>query len=186
MNNHATTWVKEYGDMLYRFAYVRVNDRIVAEDLVQDTFVSALKGYDSFEQRSSEKSWLFSILKHKIIDYYRAKGRNQVDTIESEDVIDSLFDNSGHWKSDVPFVSWKTTPEEDFQNDEFRGILQKCVAHLSDVQKKVFSFRDLDGLSGEDICKLLDISSSNLWVITHRARHALRDCLTKNWFGGQA
>ncbi len=72
MSNVAETWVEEYGDLLFRFAYVRVNDRGRAEDLVQDTFLSAIKGYDNFAKRSSEKSWLFSILKNEIIDFYRS------------------------------------------------------------------------------------------------------------------
>ncbi len=181
MADFARTWVTDYGNLLFGYAYKRVNDREKAEDLVQDTFVSALKGYEKFEERSSEKSWLFSILKHKIIDYYRSKGRNKTDTFESDELIDALFDDKGHWKD--PVEQWNS-PEVVLQNSEFRSILRKCVDHLPEIQKKVFSFRDMDGLTGEAICKILDISSSNLWVVTHRARHKLRDCLTINWFGG--
>ncbi len=182
MTNFANSWLTEYGDILFRFAFSRVNDRERAEDLVQETFVSAIKGYDNFEKRSSEKSWLFSILKHKIIDFYRSKGRNSTDSFESDEMIDSLFNESGHWKESVQ--EWNS-PELALQNSEFRKVLQNCIEHLPQMQRDVFQYRDLDGLSGEDICKLLSLSSSNLWVVTHRARHRLRDCLTANWFGGE-
>lgn len=177
----AETWVDEYGDQLFRFAFVRVNDRICAEDLVQDTFLSAIKGYENFTHRSSEKSWLFSILKNKIIDFYRSKGRGSVDFYDNSETIDSLFTEPGKWAE--PVQQWIRTPEESLQDSEFREILRQCIEHLPETQRRVFSFRDLDGLSGEEICKILSLSSSNLWVLTHRARHSLRDCLTHNWLG---
>ncbi len=183
MENYAKTWVNEYGDMLFGFAYVRVNNRNCAEDLVQDTFLSAVKNYESFEHRSSEKSWLFSILKHKIIDYYRSKSRNNTDYFENNETIDSLFNESGKWCDHVR--EWQRSPEESMQQTEFRKILQKCIGNLPETQQNVFTLRDLDGLSGEEICNILSLSSSNLWVITHRARHALRNCLTINWFGDE-
>ena len=181
MADFAKTWVNDYGNLLFGYAFKKVNDREKAEDLVQDTFVSALKGYDKFEKRSSEKSWLFSILKHKIIDYYRSKGRNKTDNFESDEMIDALFDEVGHWKNRVN--EWES-PELALQNSEFRKVLEQCIGNLPETQQRVFEYRDLDGLSGEDICKILDLSASNLWVVTHRARHKLRDCLTINWFGG--
>lgn len=182
MENFAKTWVQEYGDALYGYSYSRVNDRIVAEDLVQDTFISALKGYKNFKHESSVKSWLISILKHKIIDHYRSKSRNVIDRIEESDHMDHLFNEKGRWK-DSP-QEWNTTPEEALQNKEFQQVLSSCVSKLPETQRQVFSFKDIDHLSGEDICKALNISPSNMWILTHRARHSLRTCLSKNWFGG--
>lgn len=181
MSSVAKIWVKEYGDLLFRFACARVSDRGRAEDLVQETFLSAIKGYENFANRSSEKSWLFSILKNKIIDYYRSKGRNSTDYYEDSDTIDHLFTESGKWNT--PVQPWVMNPEESLQNSEFRNILEECIKHLPETQQQVFAFRDLDGLTGEEICKILSLTSSNLWVLTHRARHSLRDCLTHNWFG---
>ena len=63
-------WIDEYSDMLYNFSITRVNDHELARDLVQDTFVSALKGLESFKGKSTVKTWLFSILKRKIIDHW--------------------------------------------------------------------------------------------------------------------
>ena len=174
-------WVGEYGDMLYGYCFSKVNDTIVAEDLVQETFMSALKGYANFKGESSEKSWLFSILKNKIIGHYRSKGRNKTDSYESEEMIDHLFDESGHYIT-AP-CAWKRSPEEALHDSEFRKVLQECLDHLPPTQREVFALRDLEGFSGEEICKVLQLSSSNMWVLTHRARIALKSCLTLNWFG---
>ncbi len=183
MADFANGWVDEYGDLLYRFAITRVNDKIVAEDLVQDTFISALKGYGDFQKRSSEKSWIVSILKHKIIDHYRAKRRYQVDSYDELDTVGHLFNSAGKWKKQV--CEWHKTPEEALQDDEFKRVLEKCIRNLPQKHREVFSFVDVDGLSGDDVCEILSLSSSNLWVITYRARQAMRNCLTHNWFGGK-
>ena len=68
-------WVDEYGDYLYRYALSRVKDPIIAEDLVQETFLAALKARHNFQGRSTARTWMIAILKHKIVDYIRQKVR---------------------------------------------------------------------------------------------------------------
>ncbi len=176
-------WVKLYGSMLYGYTLKRVNDREVAEDLVQDTFVAALRAKKNFEERSSERTWLFAILKNKIIDYYRGKGRSQTENIDESDTLDYLFNEKGVWKDSIDL--WGSNPDKQVEEKEFSKILKRCIGFLPEVQQRVFTLRDMQSLSGEDICKVLNISSSNLWVLTHRARHQLRSCLTQNWFRGK-
>ena len=131
MADFAKEWVQKYGDPLFRYAFTKVSNREKAEDLVQETFVSAIKAYDKFEKRSSEKSWLFSILKYKIIDSYRSKGRNLEDKFESDEMIDSLFDEVGRWKSSL--CEWSMTPEEALNHSEFRSVLKRCIEYLPQI-----------------------------------------------------
>src|SRR5688500_10622854 len=68
-------WLDDHGDYLFKYAVFRLRDDIVAEDAVQETFLAALKAYENFEGRGSERTWLVGILKHKIIDHFRRVGR---------------------------------------------------------------------------------------------------------------
>ncbi len=179
----AAQWLADHGDELFGYALKRVKRREQAEDLVQETFIAAVQSYDSFESRSSVRTWLFAILKNKVMDYYRKLYRHEEVSIGEDDVLEALFKKDGHWK-EAP-GAWAKSPEEALASQEFYAALERCVEYLPEKQQLVFNFRDLDGLDGDDICKVMNISSSNLWVLTHRARHQLRDCLTSNWLGAQ-
>ena len=174
-------WVDLYGDYLFRYAQSRVNDSAMAEDLVQDTFLSALHSYANFDGKSSERTWFVSILKHKIIDHYRKQGR-QAKYFESPDVSKD-FQENGFWKMDQAPGDWGEHPEEQLQQKEFILILRECLNALPKKIAAVFTLREMEGLDSTSICKELDITSSNLWVMLHRARHQLRKCLDINWFG---
>ena len=176
-------WLDEYGDYLYRFAFMRVSDQAVAEDLVQDTFLSAYRAFSKFDGNSSVKTWLITILKNRIIDYYRKASRREVSigTVEDDDS-PSDFEKNGFWKLDNAPHDWGDNPESALQQSEFFEILRKCLNLLPERTAHVFTMRQIDGYNADDICKELSISSSNLWVMLHRARAQLRKCIDTNWF----
>jgi len=176
-------WLDEHGDILYRYALGRLRDPQTAEDLVQDTFLAALRGADSFSGRSSERTWLVGILKHKIIDHFRKHNRMFLsEDLETRELDPhASLDRKGHWK--VGQSEWITQPEKAYERKEFWDQLNQCLDHLNERQKQVYVLRELQNQEADDICEELDISSSNLWVTLHRARLRLRECLTRNWTG---
>jgi len=176
------TWVDRYGDYLYRFALSRVKDPGVAEDLVQETFLAALRGLQNFKRRSSGHTWLTAILKHKIVDFLRKKHREQViEDIETvSESTDGFFKNSGSWR--IRPAKWDINPDKIFEQHEFMDVLLKCLAQLPERLARAFMLREMEGLSTEEICKSMQISATNSWVMLYRARTYLRRCLEINWF----
>jgi RNA polymerase sigma-70 factor (TIGR02943 family) len=188
MQNHLSDsdqWVDLYGNILYRFTLIRVRDTSVAEDLVQEAFLAALKSRQNFKGQSTEKSWLIGILKHKIMDYYRKNSRNNEfnSFVDEAKGFKDFFDNIE--KEKRPTTSWGADPAQNLQNKEFLAVFHKCLENIPPKLAKVFTLRELDGVSTEDICKDLNITATNLWVILHRARLGLQNCLEHNWFKGQ-
>lgn len=182
-----STWVDAYGDALYKFAYFRVNNAALAEDLVQETFLAAIKGKDRFDGRASVKTWLTGILKNKVIDYYRKKNRTQsmqetANFFEREEA--DLFSDDGSWNYDNPNVprDWNPAQVEKMDRKEFMQAFYRCSEKLPDKIRTVFIMREIDGVKSEEICEQLDITPQNLWTILHRARMALRGCLEQNFF----
>jgi RNA polymerase sigma-70 factor (ECF subfamily) len=180
-------WVAEHGDCLYRYALLRVREPAVAEDLVQETFLAAIKGRDRFAGQSAERSWLVGILKHKIIDHIRKRVREHPveDVAELPRPVEEQFDPHGYWRHDEGFgpKEWHTDdPTVLVQQKEFWQQLDDCLAHLPPRTAEAFIMREMDGTSGEEICQVLGISSTNFWVMLHRARLQLRQCLENNWF----
>ena len=172
---------------LLRVAVLQLRDPDLAEDVVQDTLVAALQGETGFSGRSSLKTWLTGILKHKIVDAIRKKGREPIaanldDEARLED-FDALFDETGHWES---LPSQWGNPEAQFERQEFFDIVQFCLDKLPPNTARVFMMREVMELDGSEICKELAITSTNLWVILYRARVALRLCLEQHWFAAAA
>jgi RNA polymerase sigma-70 factor (ECF subfamily) len=169
---------------LLRVAMLQLRDNDLAEDVVQDTLLAALQGATGFSGRSSLKTWLTGILKHKIVDAIRRKAREPAfETLEEEsqlDDFDALFDNTGHWEN--PPADWGD-PESQLSRQQFFDIVQFCLEKLPPNTARVFMMREVMELTGDEICKELTITSTNLWVILYRARVALRQCLEQNWFG---
>ncbi len=179
------TWIDKYSDMLYRYAFPRVNDDAVAKDLVQDTFLAAWRNFDNFKGEISEKNWLYTILKNKIIDHYRKASTRLTESLpnisDDEDSIDS-FDNGGRWLKDAAPQPWNIDYNKPLQSKEFFEVLRKCKNQLKEMQNIVFTLKYLEGMKSEEICKALNITPSNYWVLLHRAKVQLRTCLEKNWF----
>ena len=180
------SWVDRYGDFLYRFTLSRLKDPSIAEDLVQETFLAALKARKNFQGRSSARTWLIAILKHKIVDHIRKQVREQTsDKVESifnaaaNDPADTSFNDEGDWR--IRPSKWAVDPMKLHEQKEFMDVLYHCLGELPKRQADAFMMREIDGFSTEEICKVLNISATNSWVILYRARMWLRQCLENNW-----
>jgi len=180
------TWLGTYGDYLYRYALLQVRDESLAEDLVQETLLAALKGRDGFDGRASERTWLTGILKHKIIDQLRRQYREVPmeegnPDGEGEDFgMEEFFAADGHWATKPG--AWND-PAKSTENAHFWEVLLGCLERLSPRQRQLFVLRELHGSGNAEICKGMDITPTNAGVMLYRARMSLRQCLELNWFG---
>lgn len=183
-------WVDEYGDFLFKFALMRLRDPTVAEDVVQDTFLAALKGGQRFAGRSTERSWLAGILKNKIYDHYRKAGREtpftdlEFYTDEEKDLFVPDALNREVWNQSFSPQQW-SNQVESLDNELFWKTYRACSDKLPKKIAAAFNLREVDGVESKEVCAMLNISESNLWVMLHRARTALRRCLETNWFSKQ-
>ena len=175
-------WVDNYADTLYSYALFRCHDQALAEEFVQETFVAALAARKNFKGDSTEKTWLFAILKNKIIDSLRRKYREKSQPLEEfhEYVHDDFFDERGEWL--VKPGKWQDNPQQNFEQREFIGVLQECLTQLPAKQSDAFTLREFEDRGSEEICKVLGVSPTNYWVLMHRARLVIRRCLEGNWF----
>ncbi|HEY5894619.1 MAG TPA: sigma-70 family RNA polymerase sigma factor [Chthoniobacterales bacterium] len=180
-------WVDEHGDCLYRYALTRVRRQEIAEDLVQETLLVAVRTHDHFAGRSSERSWLVGILKNKICDHFRKLGRetNFTDLEFFSDEHSDRFDAENYWIHERGPSEWKPEGEEAMKRAEFWQAMQSCLGKLPERVAQVFMMREMDELSGKEVCETLNITEANLWVMLHRARMALRQCLEINFFDGE-
>jgi RNA polymerase sigma-70 factor (ECF subfamily) len=179
------TWVDQHGDVLYNYALSRMKDPTIAEDLVQETLLAALKERKGFEGRSSLRTWLIAILKHKIIDYHRKRSREQPSDDQEPGVgsSDAFFDEKGNWMSRP--AKWTTDPTELLEQKEFWEVFTHCLSDLPVRQAQALQLREMDGLDCAGICNVMEITSSNCWVMLYRARMNMRRCLEANWFDHQ-
>jgi RNA polymerase sigma-70 factor (ECF subfamily) len=180
-------WVDEHGDYLFKYAMIRLRDPQKAEDAVQETFLAALKGGKSFQGKSAEKTWLAGILKNKIIDHFRRASRETSFTDlsffedeESDRFVAGGLGNGG-WIHEFGPQEWPDAGAS-LDNELFWKSYRDCAAKLPAKVAAVFNLREVDDMDSKEVCELLNISESNLWVMLHRARMALRRCLETNWF----
>jgi len=182
-------WIDKYADYLYSFAYNRVNDGETAKDLVQETFLSALKARDGFKGEATEKTWLVSILKRKIIDLYRKNAAHPQQSFEESEQYKVAYSHyfsetgfmQGEWNKTNAPKPWNVSEKNNMEQKEFKHILSQCLNKLPKMWASVFSLKYLEEEESESICKELNITSSNYWVIIHRAKLQMRECLEKNW-----
>jgi RNA polymerase sigma-70 factor (ECF subfamily) len=180
-------WLDLYGDYLYSYAVLKVGSASVAEDLVQDTFLSAIRAKGTFQGNSTEKTWLVAILKNKIIDYYRKKdvlkdAREYLADTEQEFSNHFFEPVLGHWLRETAPVAWSESADAKLNHAEFDKVLQFCIQKMPSKIALVFIAKFIDEEETEEICKVHKITSSNYWVIVHRAKVLLRSCLDRNWF----
>lgn len=184
----AGRWLDEHGDYLFKYASFRLRDDTAAEDAVQETFLAALKAYEKFQGRGSERTWLVGILKHKIIDHFRKLereapiGEEVGEGPEHLDFFERTDQWTGHWNADRAPSDWHATPAELIERADFWNVFTDCLSPLPQRTASAFTLREVDGLKSEEICEILSISANNLWVMLHRARLHLRNCLEINWF----
>ena len=177
----------QHRPVLFRYALVHLRDAVMAEDAVQETLLAALQAGGGFSERSSLRTWLIGILKHKIADQHRRNAR-ETSLFEPEregsdqEIEEDLFNAGGGWHS--PPKAW-SHPEQSLEQEQFWRTYQWCQDNLPKRQAEVFMLRELVGLDPEEICKELGLSSTNYWVTLHRARLRLRECLETRWFGKQ-
>jgi len=182
-------WVEEHGDLLFKYALVRLRDTAKAEDLVQETFLAALKGGKSFAGRSAERTWLIGIMKNKIADHFRKMNRETsftdlafYDEQENDQfVTDGL--SKGSWLTEHAPGDWHPEPGANLDSEVFWKAFRECAGKLPKNINVAFCLREIDEIETKEVCRILNVSENNLWVMLHRARMALRRCLEINWFG---
>jgi RNA polymerase sigma-70 factor (ECF subfamily) len=172
-------WVDRHGDCLYRYALLRLREPDRAADVVQETFVEALGTRGSFAARSSERTWLIGILRHKILDRFRKAGRERA--VALGEVDEASFDRRGHWT--LRPALWSGDPLRDLETREFWDVFHQCLSRLPSGLAEAFYLREVEGMNAEDVQHVLGITPANLWTRLHRARSLLRQSLEIHWFG---
>ncbi len=186
-------WPDLHGDYLYRYALLRTREPVVAEEMVQETFLAALQARSRFAGQSSERSWLVGIMKHKIADHYRKAARetpsaNLDGPVAGEEPEELFFEKGGHWRrdQDIP-AAWPEDADAAVERQEFWDVLKRCLGELPQRTMQAFTLREVDEVTTEEICSTLKITPNNLWVLLHRSRKHLRRCLERHLYGrGQA
>lgn len=182
--DQATRHFSRLRPRLVAFARLHLRDASFAEDSVQEAMLTAFEKHASFEGRSEFETWVFGILKFKILDRLRQQ-RHQgtwqpLDQEMDDDTLDRLFQRNGHWQPAARPNHWGE-PEHVLENERFWQVFDACLLALPDTIARVFTLRELMGLSTSDICKEIGITETNCWVILHRARLRLRECLDRDW-----
>lgn len=178
---------------LLKFARLQLRNEAWAEDAVSETLLAAIAKPQAFGGKAQLRTWLVGVLKHKVVDCLRAnlrepnladmRGSSEEDMSEG-DLLDAIgFKQDGHF-ADKP-AHWGN-PDQDLSQRQFMAVLDACIEKLPAVQGRLFLMREWLELDAEEVCKALNITSTNLYVQLHRARLKLRECLQLNWFGEQA
>jgi RNA polymerase sigma-70 factor (TIGR02943 family) len=175
-----TCWVQLYSDSLYSWAFYKTSNKEISEDLVQETFLSAVKTFDKFRGDSNPKTYLFAILNNKINDHYRKSYR--IPHANNDEILDILFDQSEHWRRDQIPQQWEEETENILDNSEFQKELHNCLKRLPESWFSAIQLKFMEEKKGNEICQELGITDTNFWQILHRAKLQLRKCLEINWF----
>jgi RNA polymerase sigma-70 factor, ECF subfamily len=181
--------IETHRSYMLRFATAKLRDAVEAEEIVQEALLAALGSVESFSGQSTLRTWLTSILKFKIIDFQRrviSERAHFAQAPEDDDDadpawFDKMFDETGHWQ---PRLSAWANPDDALEQQQFFAVFERCMDKLPGATSRVFFKREVIGQDTDEICKEEDISASNCWVMLHRARLALRECLDRNWFQG--
>jgi len=170
---------------LLRYATLQLRDPALAEDVVQETLLAAFNSPSRFSGKSAYKTWLVGILKHKIVDVVRKRSRDQslfaVEETPESEAAEEYFAADGHWRE---FPSNWGNPEQSLEDKRFWVVFERCLEAMPVRAARAFMMREFMELTSDEICKELAITSTNLWVLLHRARLSLRGCLEVKWFDG--
>jgi RNA polymerase sigma-70 factor (ECF subfamily) len=170
-----TSCVTLYTKELYSWAHYKTGDKTLSEDLVQDTFLAALKSQKNFKGDSEIKTWLFGILKNKIADHFR-KASNKIPS-------NNIFFDGDTWNEKEIPAAWNISEENELLDDiAFKDALNNCIHKLPTVWSSVIRMKFIDDRKTEIICDENGISPNNYWQIIHRSKLQLRKCLELNWF----
>ncbi len=181
------TWVDAYGTRLFRYALSRVRDESSAEDLIQDTFLTALKSRDRFKGDSSELTWMTGILRNKIFEFYRRQAKDVplLPSDEESDPQNEFFDGR-HWSASSAPRDWGGEPARKAETAEFSAALRRCLDALSENVARAFILREMEGLAPKDAAEALGVPPGHLAVLLYRARLRLRRCLERSHFAPEA
>lgn len=179
-------WIDRYGDVLYRYAIVRVRKPDVAEDLVQETLLAALKSRETFAEQSTERTWLVGILRHKIVDHLRSRSRGVAGRTEDDgtDWLAEFFDDRGRWRRTPDPTA--VNPDSLLEKEEFWDAFDGCLDSLPPRAREAFARRVIEQEDTSSISDALDVTVNNVWVILFRARTQMRRCLMLKWFGEES
>lgn len=180
-----TEWVNLYTQELHSWALYRTSDGDAAEDLVQETFIAALEGMEAFRSDSQPRTWLFSILNHKIADHHRRTSRSAKVPFNEEGAIDGFFASDGHWTKAHAPNDWDEPEPHLLDNEDFRRVMDDCLGVLPAQWNSCITRRFIGSEASDAICQDLGISETNYWQILHRAKLRLRECLEHHWFRQQ-
>jgi len=172
--------------MLLRLAQLQLRNETWAEDVVAETMLAAFEGLATFDRKAQLRTWVVGILKHKIIDQFRRSQREVAIDAESDDgdetPLDELFTAAGH-RASAP-LDWGD-PEEQLTRSQFLAVLQACLDRLPATLARAFLLREWLEFETAEVCKELQITTTNCFVMLYRARVRLRECLDVNWFGAR-
>lgn len=176
--------VELHFDYLYRYAYRYFRSEDKAEDLVQETFLAATEAIKRFEGNCSPRTWLTSILRHKIMDKLRVKDREEIVDFGSmeQESLSKLFNEAEHWHTETGPLLWGDAPDKTLNQKQFLVVLESCLGKLPRQVREIFLLREMEGFDRDEICQKVNLASSNVGVILHRARLSLQHCLQINWF----
>ena len=165
------TLVARYQQPMLRFARSMLPNQAVAEEVVQDTWMGVVRGIDRFEGRSSLKTWLFRILTNRA----RSTGAREPShaLIEALHTVDpSRFTSNGQWAD--PLDRWTEDSEDRLDAATWSPILRAALDELPPRQRQVVILRDVEGLSTDETCAVLDITSGNQRILLHRGSGRVR------------
>ncbi|RRN00391.1 sigma-70 family RNA polymerase sigma factor [Bibersteinia trehalosi] len=172
---------------MVKFATLHLKNSELAEDAVQEAFVSAYKYADSFKGQAALKTWIFAILKNKIIDLLRRKNREIIvsELLEEDDndLSEKLFRSDGEWNDDLYHSSEWRQCDSRVYSEQFWQVFESCLSNLPTMQARVFMMRSHLEMDTAEICQACEISSANVHTLLYRARLQLQVCLTQKWFG---
>lgn len=188
MTSDPATWVDAHGDRLFRYALSRIRDERAAEDLVQDTLVTALKAREKFEGASSELTWMTGILRNKIFEHLRKQSREvPLGGVEDDDDREAgWFENGRHWTPAQAPRDWGPEPHRSAESAEFAAALRSCLDALTPSVSRAFVLREMEGVEHLECAKVMGVPPGRLAVLLYRARMRLRRCLEKGHFAPEA
>ena len=185
---HDVVFMEDLRSQMIKFAQLQVRDSQLAEDAVQEAMISAYKNIDRFGRKSAFKTWVFSILKNKVIDLLRKEKRHTAasqledgSTLNGDELLDTLFKENGHWNKHERPQKWDQ-PEHKVENEHFWRVFDACLNGLPDKYARLFMMREFLEMDTTEICHNEELTVSNLNVTLYRARLRLRECLEDNWY----
>jgi RNA polymerase sigma-70 factor, ECF subfamily len=186
--------VMRHHSALIRMAMGYVADREVAEEVVQDTWMAVIEGFGRFEGRSSLRTWIFGIMIHKAKDRGTREKRHTTfssfESVEDDETVDpSRFHQSGEWAGHWAFPPqpWDDqTPEKLLASQQAVDAMNRAIETLPRSLKEVLILRDVEGVDAKEVCEILEITATNLYVRLHRARERVRQAVETYWEGRQS